>query len=413
MPTLTREQIQSRNNAFVKDLRIALQSENQTTLKEVLTTLADKHTINFSNAQMLYYTKLKPELDGQENKAQPENEVETLVLNSKEVRIISHDNKEFLVARELLKSIGINSHSTLLYNMLDEDNRLLAPVKSSHGFAQTLIISKEIAKIFLEKASKEHQSVTIRKHAVKSLADFNAYLAKEKNTNVAELVEPKAEHEKLKELYENDKEVDFRIYRVTANAVYGEMKDVYRTPAVLLVEDIEGAMIGDLSRFFNKKKQEIISATVKHFDVEKNRVFLTYSLSSQAEAEQEVKEENPSSISISVKEKNENTHEFTVFSQEEQTKEEQIVAPLQEENGQAVLSIETEKEYEAIISLINAEARLGALSTAAKQELIQLLNEKGLVSVSSKVNATASNFQPDLGVLFVRALAEQVKKVRL
>lgn len=417
MPTLTREQVQTRNNAFVKDLRLALQSGNQSTLKELLTDLADKHNINFSNAQMLYYTKLKPSLEGDEKIPKSDNLIETISLNKSKVRIISYNGKEYAVARDVVKSIGIHSHSTMLYEMLDE--RILAPVQSSHGKAQTLVITKEIAKEFLEKASKEHQSVKIREKAFYSLNDFIAYLTKEKKSNEAEKTsaEPKAEHEKMMELYENEKEMQFRIYRVTASAVYGEIKNVYRTPAMMLVEDIEGASIGYLQRHF--KKQDIITATVKRYDVEKNKVFLSYSLPSQEEAKEEVQteqEENPSSISIAVKQKNDDTHEFTFFSQEEENEiqqEEQMTASLPEKEGQSVLSIQTEKEYEDIISIINKEARLGALSTAAKQELIQLLNENSLVLVASNIKDVAADFQPDLGVLFVRSLAEQLKKVRL
>ena len=418
MPTLTREQVQTRNNAFVKDLRLALQSGNPSTLKDLLTDLADKHNINFSNAQMLYYTKLKPSLEGDEKILKSDNLIETISLNKSKVRIISYNGKEYAVARDVVKTIGIHSHSTMLYEMLDE--RILAPVQSSHGKAQTLVITKEIAKEFLEKASKEHQSVKIREKALYSLNDFIAYLTKNKKSNEVEKTstEPKAEHEKMMELYENEKEMPFRIYRVTASAVYGEIKNVYRTPAVMLVEDIEGASIGYLQRDF--KKQDIITATVKRYDVEKNKVFLSYSLSIQEEAKEEVQieaEENTASISISVKQKNDDTHEFTFFSQEEeneiQQQEEQMTASLPEKEGQSVLSIQTEKEYEDIISIINKEARLGALSTAAKQELIQLLNENSLVLVASNIKDVAADFQPDLGVLFVRSLAEQLKKVHL
>jgi len=472
--------IKERNQLILNDL-IQWKEENpKESLQNMFKKIEEKYDgMTYTNAQALYYNKFREILDKKEEKTSTSNVPldyddpavkDIVVLNKYNSRVIEIDGAEYIVSKDVLKSVGINSVSTILNAMMTEENTTKTRVKNNGVLSKTTVISLTLAIKFLEKISEDHLSVKIRAKAKTSLSNLREFLSltpeerklrtqKAIKKEVAKQETPKPSNsEEKKEVqtsstqsssqpymrsfssmslvgnntfvpegfYKQNDKVEFMVEQINVKTVKGRTTDQYKVPGTIYIADVAEGYIADLRDYFDEGKT--ILATVMTFDAQFQRLHLSTKDSisvskrpnreqastqrpyrEQASTQRPIRRATPNSLSVTVKEEKgtNESREITFFPQDVATVIDESV-----ETGVATLptlSIRAQTELDAIVNLINNEARIGALTPQAKHLLIELLNEKGLVNIISGIKDVQQNFQPDLGLLFLQEVSKQIK----
>ncbi|PGK52325.1 hypothetical protein CN918_31530 [Priestia megaterium] len=458
--------IKERNQLILKDL-IQWKEENpKETLQNLFKRIEDKYEgMTYTNAQSLYYNKFREILDKKEPQSAPSvmphdfgdpSVKNVVILNQYKSRVVEVEGTDYIVSKDLLKSVGINSISTILNAMMTKENTTKISVKNNGVSSKTTVINIPLAVEFLEKIAEDHLSVKIRAKAKTSLSDLRQFLSltpeqrmektreaiKEEssqssstseNNEVQSSSKPTSSQQPYMRSYssmnlvgnnvfvpegfykQNDK-VEFLVEQINLKTVKGRTTDQYKVPGTIYIADVAEGYIADLRDYFEEGKT--VLATVMTFDAQFQRLHLSTkdSISTKNRSHRDntntyrpIRRATTNNLSVTVKEeKGQNeSREITFFPQD--------VTTLVDESAETgiatlpTLSIRAQTELDAIVNLINNEARIGALTPKAKHLLIELLNEKGLVNIISGIKDVQRDFQPDLGLLFLQEVAKQIK----
>lgn len=413
LPVAPRTEVQMRNEKILNDLIEWKEQNPSMSLQSMFKKIAEKYNITFSNAQALYYTKFKTLFDDEVKPTTEYNDnlKEIIRLNKQEVRVVEHKDSLYIVAKDLLKSIGIGSISSHLNTLLEENDKTIVPVKSSHGYAKTLIVKIDTCLEFLNIVIDKHKSVQTRQKAENSLRDLKFFIEslKKDETSTSKTSNNRTNNSitPVKDLYRNGEKVEFLITHIGTKSVLGETKDGYKTPGMIYISDVANSYVKDLHDYFEKGKT--VLAAVKHYDWQLNRLFLNTKETIKPinrNHNKEILQSAKPALSVTIREERENndSHELTFYNENLPSIPE-VSKTNQDDTPQ--LSIKAQVELEAIMDMINAEARIGALSPEAKRKLIELLNEKGLVKVITGIKDSVSEFKPDLGLLFLNEVEKK------
>ena len=141
--------------------------------------------LTFSNAQALYYNKFRYILEDKKVPKSPKTAtpseaegVDTVEIRIQQlpVRVAEIDGVTYIVAKDILKSIGISTTSSYLDNLLTDENKKIVWMQSPRGLAKTLIVKIEIGVEFLETVIEKHPMKKVKDKASLALTDLKNYL---------------------------------------------------------------------------------------------------------------------------------------------------------------------------------------------------------------------------------------------
>lgn len=409
-----------RNDAIVKEMKARAKGGFQYGERvPFLTEMAEKYDISFGNAQQLYYTRVKGKENEEEEPRQKQMELEmestildTVSVNSEEIRIVEYKEKIHVVSRDLLLAIGIKSSSNYLNDLLMEEDRIYTPIPSTHGLAKTLIISLDTAIAFLEIVSMQHQNLKIRANAKSTIPILKKIQRRQFNEEPASIQQLNDSFERR--IYKAGEKISVRVLQIGEKTVETETVDEDKVKGTIYIADVADVYVSDLHDFF--QEGEIIEVTVKRYDDRVRRLSLTTLENPYMKLKSKYKtttqsfpypKEEP--VSFSVDE-----------SIQEQPKANEEVHKKVEENVQeAVQSEQSEPspflyqhEMERILGYMQNEVNLPYVSEEAKTKLKELLSHNSLFDLSVAMVKLSDQFQPDVSLLFMNKLEENLNKIK-
>lgn len=161
-------------------------------VKSFIKNLASEHNLSISTIRNMYYTKVKKDnVDKEGNtKEKKDNLSEIHNINGKTVRVIKEDENRYYVGKDLFSSIGLNRMSPIAKKGLQNHHMHYIKVKSSHGFATTLVIPITGVREFLKFVLDNHNNSKIKGNCLNFLNHLDKNYYADNNIEDNHKVEP-------------------------------------------------------------------------------------------------------------------------------------------------------------------------------------------------------------------------------
>lgn len=381
-----------------------------------LNEIAEKYNISYGNAQQLYYTRVRGKEDEETEDTSKQWELamdakmlENVVINQEEVRVVEYENGLYVVAKDLLLSIGIKSSSSYLNELLVEEDKVITPIPSTHGLAKTLIISIDTAIAFLEIVSVQHQSLKIQSSAkvgIPILQQIRTGSFAEQETTNQSFDEAGSSiqtfnHQKM---YQPGESVMVRVVQIGEKTVETETIDEEKTRGTIYIADVADVYVSNLHDFF--EAGETIEATVKGYDERVKRLSLTTLENPYMKLRSKFK----TSTHRREWEQPRRNEEEIPQSINQEMQQDLVQEVKTESNAPQTFSYSSEQEIQKIMEYLQNEVKLSFISEQAQKKLAYLLQNNSLFDLSVAMVKLSENFQPDVSVLFMNQLEASLKK---